>query len=128
MSSAPFVAGHKLLYTTSQLTNGKLETTRGAHTGHDQPPWLQIDLGSPQPIGDIVTYNRFDGWQSEVLPLTVEVSTDGINYTFVGERTRLFSQWIPWKVQVHGQLARFIRYRGVNKGYLCLAEAEVFAP
>jgi peptidoglycan/LPS O-acetylase OafA/YrhL len=111
-----------------QLTNGILESERGLHTSKDGGPWAIIDLGASVPIGTIVTYNRADGWQTEVLPLTIEVSTDGSQYRPVGRRTTLFSQWIPWRLRLSGVEARYIRYRAPDDGYICLAETEVFAP
>jgi peptidoglycan/LPS O-acetylase OafA/YrhL len=111
-----------------QLTNGVLESERGLHTTRDGGPWAVIDLGASVPIGTIVTYNRADGWQTDSLPLTIEVSTDGDVYKHAGRRTSLFSQWIPWRLSLEGVEARYIRYRAPDGSYLCLAESEVFAP
>jgi hypothetical protein len=111
-----------------QLTNGVFEAQRGLHLSGGEKSWAIIDLGSVQPIGSIVTYNRADGWQDAVLPLTVEVSEDGKNYTVVGQRYSLFSQWIPWRVKLHDVKARFVRYTGPDGGYLCLSESEVYPP
>ncbi|HEY2510631.1 MAG TPA: discoidin domain-containing protein, partial [Polyangiaceae bacterium] len=111
-----------------ELTNGVLEAERGLHTAKEKEPWALIDLGAPTAIGEIVTYNRADGWQEEGLPFTVEVSEDAQAFTPVGKRTTLFSQWFPWHLHLDGLTARYIRYRAAEGAYVCLAESEVFAP
>lgn len=111
-----------------QLTNGELEAERGFETKHDKHPWAVIDLGKDTAIGTIVTYNRNEGYQDDVLPLTIELSSDGMHFSRVGTRTTIFSQWFPWRLAVGGIHARYVRYTGADDGYICLAESEVYAP
>jgi hypothetical protein len=110
----------------SNLTNGVLEYTAGAHTRADSDPWLAVDLGSQHRISEILIYNRWDGWQTDSLPITVELSSDNVAYHTVGVRRRVFSQFIPWKLELPNETARYVRVHGASQRTLCLSELEVF--
>ena len=41
--------------------DGVKDGTFGFHTGSDQEPWWQVDLGESLPLDRVVIYNRCDG-------------------------------------------------------------------
>ncbi len=110
------------------LTNGVLESEDAFETRGDPHPWIMIDLGKVVPISTIVTYNRGEGYQNEVLPLSLALSCDGEHFRRIATRRRIFSQWFPWRQNVGAQAARYVRYEGAENGVISLAEAEVYGP
>ncbi len=125
VTSSPWDAGKP---PPANVTNGDLDYDGAFETMADQHPWILIDLGRVTPIKTIVTYNRYDGYQDEVLPLTVELSSDGEDFDRVSTRRRIFSQWFPWRLSLGGREARYVRYTGAGNGFISIAECEVYAP
>lgn len=108
------------------LVDGERTGAYGAHTNREKNPWLAVDLGSVHSIRRIVVYNRGDGYEGEVVPLVLEASTDGKRYVRLGERTEIFTQADPWRIDVEPTPARWVRVRRPQPGYIALAEIEVF--
>jgi peptidoglycan/LPS O-acetylase OafA/YrhL len=111
----------------SQLTNGELEDERGFHTMREAHPFAIVDLQREATVRGFRVYNRADGWQTEGLPIHVEVSLDGVLFTRVGTRTSRFTQWSPWSAEISPIRARYVRLSS-DAAYLCVAELEVFGP
>lgn len=63
------------------------------HTSDEDRPWAQVDLLKPQPIHRIMVRNRPDCCGDRIVPLVVEVSSDGQRWTEVGRKTEEFSTW-----------------------------------
>ena len=109
------------------LVDGSKSGPYGCHTGIEQNPWVAIDLQKPYSIREIIVYNRSDGWQEDVLPLTLELSEDGRTFQEVGNQTTLFTDSKPWKLQLNGRSARYVRLTVKRRSYIALHEVEVFA-
>lgn len=109
------------------LTNGRLESTYGAHTNGESSPWVMVDLGSSQPIARVAIYNRGDGWFDESLPLVLELADQEHGpFTEIETRRTHFSQSEPWVVAGIHQSARFVRVRKTSNGNVVLSEIEVY--
>ncbi len=52
-----------------------------------------IDLEKPYAISSMRIFNRGDGWFDDGLPLVVEVSMNGIQFTEVARRTTHYDKW-----------------------------------
>jgi hypothetical protein len=108
--------------------NGEIEATFGLHTRFDPEAWLRIDLGEVRPIGKVVVYNRGDGYFDDVLPLALELSDDSKRWREVALRRTRFTQDDPWKHDLAGERARFVRLRRKEPGHLWLSEVEIYPP
>jgi hypothetical protein len=114
----------------SGLTDGVTHGAYGAHTdlGHPgAPPWLTVDLEGTYVVDSFKVYNRSDSALQASLPLTLQISEDGTNFTDVGTRTIYFGQDMPWRLDLlQPQRARYVRVLGQPGKYVVLAELEVF--
>jgi hypothetical protein len=116
---------------TSGLRQGKAEAvvdgrTRGTfalQTAEQAHPFVMIDLGRMYRIRSIRIYNRGDGWFDEVLPLSVELSSDGTSFHEIARRTEHFD---VWTLELGSADARFVRVSKEN-GYIALNEIEVYS-
>jgi F5/8 type C domain len=109
------------------LTNGTIESTFAMHTQKEANPWARVDLTSVRAVREIRVVPRGDGYLNELIPLTVEVSSDGETFAPVQTRTTTFTQRDPWVVPTNVD-ARFIRVRMItSSGYIALAEIEAYA-
>jgi hypothetical protein len=108
------------------LTDGTTMSGYGVHTNYEDNPWVRVDLGAVYKLKKVKVYNRADGWQDSVLPLTLEVSEDGVNFKPVDHRTTAFSQWSPWVYSAQGEKARYIQVHGAKGNYVALSELEAF--
>lgn len=95
----------------------------GFHTQNLKDQSATIDLGSAKVIHSVEIYNRIDCCQARAVPLRVELSIDGVEYTTVGRQTTSF---LSWKVAVPELTARFVRVSHEGAGYFHLAEVEVY--
>ena len=110
----------------SGLVNGDIEAGYGIHTMPAVPPnpaWVMVDLLQPTSFKRVKIYNRADGWFDECLPLTLELSEDGTNFTAVDERTTNFTSRAPWVYESKGGKWRFVRVK--TDKYLALTEIEI---
>ncbi|HMJ09881.1 MAG TPA: discoidin domain-containing protein [Polyangiaceae bacterium] len=107
-------------------TNGKIESNFGVHTQVQENAWVRVDLETPQRIERIKVYNRADGWQDEVVPLVLEVSSDGKNWRELEQRSKTFTQDKPWTWKGDAVTARYVQVRRPKQGYIALTEIEVF--
>jgi hypothetical protein len=109
-----------------ELVDGEIGTSFGVHTNIEDSPTVVIDLGDTYSVDAVKVYNRVDGWFDEGLPLVVEFSTDGTVYNVIARREEHFGTDPPWIIQGHRADARFVRVRGLQRGYIALSEVEVF--
>jgi hypothetical protein len=110
----------------SGLTDGVTTGTYGVHTAMGHPPWVMVDLLDVYLVDEIKVYNRGDGWLLDSLPLTLQVSEDGVDFADVDKRTVFFGQLVPWKVELPHRRVRYIRVRGMNEKDVVLRQLEVF--
>jgi hypothetical protein len=87
---------------------------------------VRVDLGDVYQLKKIKIYNRGDGWFDDHLPLTVELSENGVDFTPIDRRTTSFSQWSPWVVAPGGQRARYIQVHGAKGKFVALSELEAY--
>ncbi len=110
----------------SALTDGVTTGSFAVHTNKEEKSWVQIDLGDVYRIDKVKIYNRGDGWFDEGLPMTLDLSENGTDFTEFETRTKSFSQWIPWTAEVGKKKARYVRVHGKKGEYVTLSEIEVF--
>jgi hypothetical protein len=109
--------------------DGVKDGSWGFHTGLDERPWWQVDLGARMPLARIVIYNS--GYSAEwkrLLGFTVLLSDDGQAWTHVfrhdGKEFEDPKQPIP--VELKGAAARLVRIQLPGKQHLTLDEVEVY--
>ncbi len=108
------------------VVDGNRSAAFGAHTNIQDDPWIEVDLGKARALGKVVVYHRSDGYESESLPLTLELSEDHSVWTKIATRSELFTAAKPWIQPLAGQHARWIRLRLERHGYIALGEIEVY--
>lgn len=106
------------------IVDGRTRGTFGLQTTRAHAPFVTIDLQRTYRIRRIAIYNRGDGWFDEILPLSLEVSSDGFTFQHVATRTEHFQVW-DLKFDA-GLDARFVRVSKTD-GYIALNEIEVYA-
>ncbi|HET7545154.1 MAG TPA: discoidin domain-containing protein [Polyangiaceae bacterium] len=107
----------------SQVVDGD-ELNLGFHTGNKKSAWVSVDLGEVRRVKRVVVYNRIDCCQERAVPLEVELSNDGREFTSVATREHRFQEWnvsLP-----SGSRARFVRLHHKAPGAFHLAEIKVF--
>lgn len=109
--------------TPEGIVDGRTRGTFGLQTMKTRAPFVTIDLQRTYRIRRIKIYNRGDGWFDEILPLSLEVSTDGITFQHVATRTDHFA---VWDLRFDALDARWVRVSKDN-GYIALNEIEVYA-
>jgi hypothetical protein len=97
------------------------------HTAREPSPWVMVDLGAAHVVSLVRVYNRNDMRFDEGLPFILELSADGRAFEAVATRTTHFGSTVfdaPWRVDLTGRRARFVRVRGTS--YVALSELEVY--
>jgi hypothetical protein len=128
----PNIALHASVLTSSQfpgqgtdhalLVDGDPDTL-GFHTLEGGQQWAIIDLGKVRKFDKIVVYNRPDGYEERAVPLKVEVSKDGQNYTQIAERKESFDKWTARGLHAE---ARYVRLKNNPGNFFHLAEVELY--
>jgi hypothetical protein len=109
------------------LTDGIISgATYGVHTNLGDAPWAQVDLQGVYAVEKVKIYNRGDAYFDDGLPMTLQLSEDGVRFIDVETRTKSFAQDAPWVAKLHGTPARYVRVRGARGKYVALSELEVF--
>jgi hypothetical protein len=108
------------------LTDGDTGGAYGVHTALEENPWVRVDLGDVYQLRKVKVYNRGDGWFDDSLPLTLELSENGVDFAVVDKRTTSFSQWSPWVVAPDGKRARYIQVHGARGKFVVLSELEAY--
>jgi len=109
---------------SSGLTNGVIEPTYGIETAPG-PGWAGVDLLSDTDVTMVKIFNRRDELFDAGLPLILETSNDGTNFTPVETRTKPFSAVQPWIYHAPPDTHfRFLRVR--SNSLVALTEIEVY--
>jgi hypothetical protein len=108
------------------LTNGELESEDGACANSTGRPWVTIDLGARTHIGAVRVYSRDESSLDQDVPLELSVSNDGVSYSLVTRRVRIFTQALPWSEKVAWPPVRYVRLTAARDP-LCLSEVEIYA-
>ena len=116
--------------TASGAVNGNKTGGYGFHTALELEPWWMVDLGSRQPVQQIVIYNRLDGiCPARARTLSVLVSPDAETWTVLYRHDGTpfgGADGSPLRVRGNGVAARFVRLKLEDVQYLHLDEVEVF--
>jgi len=108
--------------------DGKTDELWGFHTGEDDKPWWQVDLGKAVKVDKIVVHNR-PGFEERTKDVQVLLSQDGQAWAaFYSHDGNIFgiddkALVVPGK----GAAARFVRLQLPRKSYFHLNEVQVFA-
>lgn len=110
-------------------TNGDFAggSTTSTATSGDNAPWWQVDLGSVQPVGDVVLFNRTDCCSERLTKFKLLSSLDGQTWTAASDVQYVVGRWVELPVN---RPARFVRVLFDDLGtprVLSLAEVEVLA-
>ncbi len=110
--------------------DGVIDGTFGFHTGQDEKPWWQVDLGQVTPLSRVVIYNRDDGVAARAAHLCLLLSDDGNQWRQVyqhdGTEFFGFKDQKPLVISLPRQSARLVRVQLPGKEFLHLEEIEVY--
>ncbi len=120
----------------------------GFRTEPEDNPWILLDLGSEKLLSRFVVYNcydrypypavrlaielsrdawvaikRFDCRQENEIPLGIELSRNGRDFTEVARQELRFEMWVQ---KVVPQVARYVRVKLLREQRLELREIEVY--
>jgi hypothetical protein len=95
----------------------------GFHTQKLKDQSATIDLGEVEVIRAVDIYNRVDCCQARAVPMRLELSVDGVEFTTVERQTATF---LSWKVSVPELRARYVRVLHEGTEFFHLAEVEVY--
>ncbi len=104
--------------------DGDTRNGYGFHTGEDDRPFWQVDLGRSQTLGRIMIHNLHQ--PERAARLQVMLSDDGAQWRTVYEHNGQPSPLI--ECALDRAAARYVRLQLPQRGYLHLAEVQVFAP
>jgi hypothetical protein len=96
-------------------------------TNVQEKAWWQVDLGRVEPIGEIVLYKRSGGYERYGIPFDIIVSADGKQWSFI-YRINKNNNENNWRLLLKNVTARYVRLQMLYKGYLTLAEVEIYGP
>ncbi|APR78210.1 Fucolectin-related protein [Minicystis rosea] len=101
--------------------DGNYDNKSVTHTTSEyQPRWV-VDLQSSQPVGDVVLYNRTDGYSGRLSNFVVKVSDDGSNW-----QAFEYPGTAPaWETIHVNRTARYVYVQLYGYGPLSLAEVQV---
>ena len=94
------------------------------HSTDEDKPWIQIDLGLPQRIGEVQVDNRSDCCADRAVPLLIEVGTDPRRLRQVHRRDEPF---VSWRAEFTPTIARYVRVRAARRTVLHLSRIRVFS-
>lgn len=98
-------------------------TNLGFHTESLPNQFVVVDLGSIKKFDKVVVYNRADCCKERAVPMRLEVSDDGVNYSKLDERKEVFDVWTAKMLHARG---RYVRLRLLQTNVLHLSEVEVY--
>ena len=111
--------------------DGVINGEWGFHTGLEENPWWQVDLGEIMTIDSLRIYNRCDGFEDRAARVRVLCSEDGEHFSVVyihdGTPFGGHTDSQPLTVPMNGHSTRFVRLQLPGKVYLHLDEVEVLA-
>ncbi len=112
--------------------DGVINGRYGFHTGLDERPWWQVDLGQVEQVTQVLIYNRADGAAERALQLEVQLSEDAQQWRTVyqhdGTAFLGATDAAPLRVVCPPQsAARYVRIELPGRTHLHLDEVQVFA-
>lgn len=112
----------ELAATPNQLVDGD-RGSLGFHTDDAPNRSATIDLGHIVSVNQVIVYNRADCCQERAVPLWIEVSQDGVNFTRVARRQTPF---LRWQTRIIESKTRYVRLTHEAAGHFHLSEVEVY--
>jgi hypothetical protein len=112
--------------TASGAVDGEKNGRFGFHSEETDSPFLRIDLEKVFSVKTIKIFGRGECCFDQSIPLALEISTDGVSFRKIAERTVLFSESDPWVVDAGSVATRFVRLRVEHRAVLVLSEVEVY--
>jgi hypothetical protein len=112
--------------------NGQVTGYFCFHTELEQQPWWRVDLGKPQPVTEVLVYNRLDDDPAarRAAHLCLSLSDNDETWRIVFARTEDTAfggvDGNPLRVNLQGEKARYVRVSLAGEGYLHLDEIEVY--
>lgn len=111
--------------------DGVIDGRWSFHTGLEESPWWQVDLGEVRALSRVVVYNRCDGAADRAATLRLLLSEDGVEWreAFANDGTVFygFTDGRPLDITLEAR-ARFVRLTVPGVSYLHLDEVEVYGP
>lgn len=105
----------------------------GFHTGQDERPWWQVDLGKVHALSRVLVFNRCDGGEgiaARAANLRLLLSDDGKAwreaYRHDGKVFFGATDGKPLTIALNGAPARFVRIQLPERGFLHFDEVEVY--
>jgi hypothetical protein len=120
----PNLARHAIVTTSSVYTVCRDAADCGNsffHTNNDDQPWITYDLGVERDVRRVEVENRTDCCHERAVPLVVETSGDGANWSEQGRAERAFA---TWSADFHAR-ARYVRLRVDRQSYLHLRSVVI---
>ena len=108
------------------LVNGEVESPFGSATARSALAWFSIDLLNDHAIDKVVIYNRSDPFGRETTPFSLELSADGKSFHEVKVLSEKSTPGERWVLDLHGEVARYVRLRKPDARGLALSEIEVY--
>jgi alpha-L-fucosidase len=103
-------------------TDGNFHHGSVSHTNSEAGAWWQVDLGSDQPINDVVVFNRTDCCAERLSNFRVTVTGDSDP---IVSRSTVIRDSSPRAVVPITSYGRYVKIQLVGTGYLALAEVQV---
>lgn len=95
--------------------------------GGNETDWWQVDLGSPQEIGEIRIYEQLSRQQLN-LPLEIYGSIRGKKEFTLLRRVEQLGASNPSSIPMGGMITRFLRFHSLSRSPFGFREIEVYAP
>ncbi len=93
------------------------------HTKKEQDPWIRYDLGKPLTIRRVEVQNRTDCCSDRAIPLIIEASPDGENWTELARRPGPFDYWTA---KFSPTTTRYVRLRAGKETWLHLEGVHIY--
>jgi hypothetical protein len=93
------------------------------HTAEEAEPWVRIDLGKLQRVHAVRVQNRTNCCRDRAIPLAIELSRDGNDWTLVGYRRLIFDTFTQQFAPLE---ARYVRLRVDRRSMLHLLRVSVY--
>lgn len=93
------------------------------HTNDESQPWWEMDLGTVQKFSKVKVKNREDCCSDRVVPLVLEVSSDGKNWKQLARKNDVFT---TWQAEFSPVEARWVRLRLAKKGIFHLLSVDIY--
>jgi hypothetical protein len=119
-----FSSGLRNGATGAELVDGRTRGAYAAATVDSAHSWIAVDLEKVYTLTSIKLFNRGDGWFGDSLPMSVDVSEDGVTYHDLAKRSDVFT---VWTIDCPGMRARFVRITKLAHGYVALNEIEIYS-